>query len=274
MIANRSAPPGPIVPTIEYQDVPAAIDWLRGAFGFTERLRTPREPDGSIHHAQLTVGTGSVILTSRSGPPPASSLETIMVYVQDLDRHCERARQFGARILSAPDTKPFGERQYNAEDLEGRRWTFSQSVADVPPQNWGAAVSDLTPAHALRPRPSFCYLQIPAADAHRSAAFYAKVFGWNIRHADTDRPTFDDASANVSGAWVANRPPASRGSGILPYIWVDDIHATLALAAANGAEILEPPRLDAPDSTSWIATFLDPAGNSIGLYQESAPSVG
>jgi predicted enzyme related to lactoylglutathione lyase len=38
--------------------------------------------------------------------------------------------------------------------------------------------------------------------------------------------------------------------------------------AAHGGEIVEAPHHDAPDSTSWIATFRDPAGNLIGLYQE------
>ena len=92
-------------------------------------------------------------------------------------------------------------------------------------------------------------MQIPAADPHQSAAFYEQVFGWHIRHRDTGHPSFDDATGNVSGAWVTGRPIA-REPGLLPYIWVDDIDATLALAAAHGGEIVEPRRHDAPDSTS------------------------
>jgi predicted enzyme related to lactoylglutathione lyase len=74
----------------------------------------------------------------------------------------------------------------------------------------------------------------------------------------------------------APRPGAQKlkdilapASPVLPYIWVDDIDATLALVAAHGGEIVEPRRHDTPGSTSWIATFRDPAGNLIGLYQES-----
>jgi uncharacterized glyoxalase superfamily protein PhnB len=52
-IVNRSAPPGPIVPILIYEDVAKAIEWLCGAFEFTERFRTPPEPGGTIHHAQL-----------------------------------------------------------------------------------------------------------------------------------------------------------------------------------------------------------------------------
>ena len=138
MMHNRSAPPGPIVPWLVYQDVDKAIAWLCGAFGFTERLRTPPEPDGSIHHAQVAVGAGAVVLTSGSGRGLPASL---FVPVVDVDAHCERAQQFGAVIISPPKTCEFGERQYSAEDLEGHRWTFSQPVADVDPRDWGAIVS-------------------------------------------------------------------------------------------------------------------------------------
>ena len=63
--------------------------------------------------------------------------------VEDVDAHCARARQFGARIVGEPKTAEFGERQYTAEDLAGYRWTFSQTVADVDPNDWGAEVMQL-----------------------------------------------------------------------------------------------------------------------------------
>jgi uncharacterized glyoxalase superfamily protein PhnB len=134
MITNRSAPPGPIVPVLTYADVDRAIAWLSGAFGFTERLRTPPEPDGTIHHAQVAVGSGAVILSGGLAAEPGQAF----VPVEDVDAHCARARQFGAHIVNPPNTCAFGERQYTAEDLEGYRWTFSQSVADVNPVDWGA----------------------------------------------------------------------------------------------------------------------------------------
>jgi len=139
MIQNRSAPPGTIVPWLAYPDVDRAIAWLCGAFGFTERLRTPPGPDGSIHHAQLAVGAGSVVCTAASAAKPGVSL---FVPVEDVDAHCARARQFGARIVGEPRTCEFGERQYSAEDLAGYRWTFSQSVADIDPKDWGAMVKE------------------------------------------------------------------------------------------------------------------------------------
>jgi uncharacterized glyoxalase superfamily protein PhnB len=135
---NRSMPHGVVIPVLAYRDVPGAVEWLCGAFGFVERLRI-----GS-HRAQLTVGEGSVIVTGLppdSYPPPASgSHHSVMVRVADVQAHHERAKAFGARVLAAPADFPYGERQYTAEDLGGHHWTFSQSIADVDPADWGGVL--------------------------------------------------------------------------------------------------------------------------------------
>src|SRR5258708_5858370 len=146
MLANRSIPRCTVVPELAYEDVGEAIDWLCDAFDFTLRLRIGN------HRAQLKVGDGAVVLTEqRVGeghvlpgagefrPPRQGDLaHSVMVRVQDVDRHHERAKQRGARILRPPADYPYGERQYTAEDLAGHCWTFSQSIADVAPEN-GAA---------------------------------------------------------------------------------------------------------------------------------------
>jgi uncharacterized glyoxalase superfamily protein PhnB len=150
---NRSAPGGAIWPTIIYPDVARAIDWLCGAFGFAERLRVGNS-DGKVGHAQLTIGSGGVMLgaarvgqgfdssdTAEFRPPRAGEVSMYLaVRVDDVDQHCERAKRYGARILSPPTTHSYGERQYVVEDLAGYRWTFSQTVADVDPGEWGATV--------------------------------------------------------------------------------------------------------------------------------------
>lgn len=144
MIQNRSVPPGAVIPFLHYDDVPRAIEWLLGAFGFTERLRTPPEPDGSIHLAQLKVSEGAAMLRTRPAADKRDrSAHSILVRVKDVDAHCRQAREFGARIVREPKTTEFGERQYTAEDLAGNQWTFSQTVADVDPASWGAQVKKL-----------------------------------------------------------------------------------------------------------------------------------
>jgi uncharacterized glyoxalase superfamily protein PhnB len=144
VIVNRSAPRATVVPVLVYPDVKKAIEWLTGAFGFVERLRAPG-PDGVISHAQLNVGDGAIMIGRSGGPftPPRSDEITryVLIHVDSVIAHHERAKRFGAEILQAPQDMPFGERQYMAVDLAGHRWAFTESIADVAPEAWGAVVA-------------------------------------------------------------------------------------------------------------------------------------
>ena len=113
-----------------------------------------------------------------------------------------------------------------------------------------------------------CYIEIPAVDIRRSADFYAKVFGWRIRQRRDGRAAFDDATGEVSGTWVVGRP-ASSEPGLLLYIMVDSVAATVDAVIAHGGELVQPIGADAPEVTARIR---DPAGNVIGLYQEPGRS--
>ena len=141
MIVNRSAPKATVVPILVYEDVGKAIDWLCGTFGFTERLRAGA-PGAGVSHAQLEVAECAVMLGRQGGefrpPRPNEVSQYVVVHVEDVDRHFEHSRLCGARILKTPTDMPFGERQYTVEDPWGHRWTFSQSIADVAPEAWGA----------------------------------------------------------------------------------------------------------------------------------------
>src|SRR5467141_944201 len=101
-IVNRSAPTATIVPVLIYEDVGEAIDWLCGAFGFTERLRAARR-DGEISHAQLAVAEGAIMLGRQGGefrlPRRNEVTQYVHVHVDDVDRHFEHAKKFGARIV-------------------------------------------------------------------------------------------------------------------------------------------------------------------------------
>jgi uncharacterized protein len=109
-----------------------------------------------------------------------------------------------------------------------------------------------------------CYIEMPTNDIARSAEFYKRVFGWNIRMRDNGSTAFDDTTGQVSGSWVLKRAPASQ-PGLLIYVMVDSVAATIELITANGGEIVQPIGADAPEIT---ARFRDPGGNVIGLYQE------
>src|SRR5215467_3656627 len=115
-----------------------------------------------------------------------------------------------------------------------------------------------------------CYIEMPATDIGRSSEFYRRVFGWNIRKRGDGATAFDDATGQVSGSWVLGRPPLST-PGLMVYIMVDSVEATVAAITAAGGEIVQPIGADAPEIT---ARFRDPGGNVIGLYQEPGKKPG
>lgn len=106
-----------------------------------------------------------------------------------------------------------------------------------------------------------CYLQIPARDLMESAAFYEKVFGWQI-----ERPYPSFEAPGLIGQWVNDRTPAAE-SGLLIWIHVDRIDDTLETVRASGGEVVAPP---SPDGPRWLATIRDPAGNVIGIVQHGS----
>jgi uncharacterized glyoxalase superfamily protein PhnB len=148
---NRSIPDATIIPVLRYPDVPAAVAWLCGAFGFAERLRI------GDHRVQMTFGSGALVIANGPSPkekeldhgassaalpmdPLASKTPSVMVRVAELDAHHERAQSAGARIERPPADYPYGERQYTAIDPWGGVWTFSQSFADTDPADWGGTM--------------------------------------------------------------------------------------------------------------------------------------
>src|SRR5262245_3874696 len=145
MVTNRSAPPGTMVPLLCYRDTRLAIAWLCRVFGLREALRWgPKDtPD-----AQLRTGQGAIFgrrarsaegLTERALRPPRAGEAShgVLVAVDDVDEHYQRAMAEGARLHRELETySGIGERQYSVLDLEGHLWTFTQSVADVDPHDW------------------------------------------------------------------------------------------------------------------------------------------
>ena len=133
---NRSIPKATVVPVLIYPDVREAVEWLGAAFGFVECVRI-----GEGHRAQLGVGDGAVIVAdvrgSRRPPRPGESTASVLVRVEDARAHCAQAREHGARIVMEPTDFEYGERQYHAEDPAGHQWTFSETLADTAPEEWG-----------------------------------------------------------------------------------------------------------------------------------------
>ena len=121
-----------------YDDAAAAIEWLEKAFGFTTRLKV-EDGAGGIVHSELELGDGVVMVASaRAAKRSPRSLDgantqSLFVYVDDVDAHCERARAHGAVIVSEPSVHDYGDeywrdRIYEALDCEGHGWWFGQRL--------------------------------------------------------------------------------------------------------------------------------------------------
>jgi uncharacterized glyoxalase superfamily protein PhnB len=136
LLHNRSMPKQVLVPVLGYSDVAEAIARLCDTFGFVERWRVGN------HRAQLAVGDGAAIAIIQGKPSAGPTADHVMVRVEDVDGHCRSARACGAEVTSEPTTMPYGERQYSVRDFSGRLWVFTESVADLAPEDWGGTSSN------------------------------------------------------------------------------------------------------------------------------------
>jgi uncharacterized glyoxalase superfamily protein PhnB len=131
-----------VIPMLDYEDGPAAMDWLAEAFGFREVERMIGE-DGLLAHGEMITGNGRIFVgtatpayespkrhrehcaQARAWSEVPYIIDGVVVHVDDVEQHYARAKRAGATILSGLETATPG-RRYRAEDLEGHRWMFVQ----------------------------------------------------------------------------------------------------------------------------------------------------
>jgi len=134
-----------ITPYLLYKEVDEALDFLSRAFGFEEVLRYTG-PEGYVNHAEMKLGDASIFLGDPGEDyrnPKELGQETVGLYVMvdDVDGHCERAREAGAEIREEPTDQDYGHRRYTAIDPEGHHWFFAQEAREAAPEEWGATVA-------------------------------------------------------------------------------------------------------------------------------------
>jgi uncharacterized glyoxalase superfamily protein PhnB len=119
-----------VMPYLFYADVAASLQFLVDAFGF-EMLSVHKIPNGRIVNAQVRIGDAVVMMGPAqrqfgfASPDTLPALHSgIVVYVDDVDAHCRRARAAGARIEREPADQEYGVREYTARDREGNQWFF------------------------------------------------------------------------------------------------------------------------------------------------------
>ena len=115
-------------PTFRYRDARTAIDWLVETLGFEVGMVVDGEGDRAVAHAQLTLGSGMIMLGSESDSADRWGRHAgegwVYVAVEDPDALHERAKAAGAEIVMAPMDTDYGSRDFALHDLEGNLWSF------------------------------------------------------------------------------------------------------------------------------------------------------
>ena len=129
MEKNRCIPPSAVIPEVAYPDPGEGAKWLGEAFGFEVRIRIAN------HRIQMMFGGSGLVVTERRGDDTRRS--NIMLRVDDADAAYARAAAAGGKVVRAPESYPYGERQGHVEDFAGNRWTLSQTIGDADPLAFG-----------------------------------------------------------------------------------------------------------------------------------------
>ncbi|HEY2770831.1 MAG TPA: VOC family protein [Solirubrobacteraceae bacterium] len=256
--SNRTMPPATVIPQLVYDDVGAAVEWLCATFGFAERWHV------GDHRAQLTLGNSTIVVTEPRTSQALPGPQSLLVRVDDVDAHHARTVAAGATVIAEPRDHAYGERQYAVEDPGGHHWGFSQSIADVAPEDWGGTSGPaLDAAHG--PLVSVMLI-VPDADA--AAAWYGTALGaselWNLGGVAgleiTGAPFFlhENNPKNPS-----ERDPVQAGvTSTRIELFVEDPDAVLRRAADAGAtvtaEMTSQPR---PWGVHRQGSFRDPYGH-------------
>ena len=227
-------PPSTVIPELVYEDVEEAIRWLCNKFGLQVRWQA------GGHRAQLWLNGGTVVVTERRTSRALFGPQSLLVRVPDVRDHHERARDHGAKILEEPRDFPYGERQYVAEDLGGHHWGFSQSIADVAPEEWGGASGPALRAPG-RSGDAHLSLMLIVPDAEAAISWYRTALGatelWNLGGV---------AALHVHGApfflhevspdkTTENSPQAVGATSVRVELFVDNPDNVIERALATGA---------------------------------------
>jgi uncharacterized glyoxalase superfamily protein PhnB len=128
---NRSAPPCEVIPVVAYQDVTAAVAWLKVVFGFRTRLTI------GDHRVQLWFGSSCLIVSDVGPENQRANKSSVMLRVADVEAVCKKAQEHGAVLIHPPEKHVYGEYQATLRDFAGHTWTLTKTLDDVDPAEWG-----------------------------------------------------------------------------------------------------------------------------------------
>jgi PhnB protein len=236
---NRTMPPSTVIPELVYEDLGEAIGWLCDKFGFQVRWHA------GDHRAQLWLNGGTVVVTESRTTNARPGRQSLLVRVPDVRAHYERTRERGAKILEEPQDFPYGERQYAVEDLGGHRWGFSQSIADVAPEEWGGTSGPALHASG-RSAGAQLSLMLIVPDAESAISWYRTALGatelWNlggVAGLEAQGARFFLHEVNPENP-TENSPQAVGATSVRVELFVDSPDEVIQRALAAGATLGSP----------------------------------
>jgi len=126
-----------LIPSLRYADAHAAIAWLESALGLV-RHAVYDGPDGTVAHAELSFGSGMIMLGSASNPSPNARFyatpaeiagrvtSPLYLVVPDCDPVWESAKAANAEIVMELRTMEYGGRSFTVRDPEGYLWSVGE----------------------------------------------------------------------------------------------------------------------------------------------------
>jgi uncharacterized glyoxalase superfamily protein PhnB len=132
-----------VSPYLCVKDADATIDFYERAFGFQKRMAIPL-PDGRTGHVEMAWKDALIMFGPEAGnrddsrAPATTGVRSpvqLYVYCDDVDALFAQAKAAGAEMLTAPETKFWGDRMCTLRDPDGHIWCFATNVADFDPAN-------------------------------------------------------------------------------------------------------------------------------------------
>jgi len=125
-----------VIPALAFKGADAALKWYKNVFNAKEKMRFD-SPDGTIAHAEITVGD-SIIMLSEENPEYNRSPKSLngnsvnlYVYVPDVDATIQKAINSKAKLIKPAEDQFYGDRSGRIEDPFGYLWIISTHVKDV-----------------------------------------------------------------------------------------------------------------------------------------------
>jgi PhnB protein len=125
-----------VTPYLIVKGADGLLDFLKQAFGAEQRFRMDR-PDGSVGHAEVTIGDSVVMLAEASEQWPVMP-GSIHLYLENCDDAYRRAIEAGATSLQEPENQFYGDRSGGVRDPFGNVWWIVTHVEDVPEEELAA----------------------------------------------------------------------------------------------------------------------------------------